>query len=681
MSMLAALAVAALAAGEPMVVATPATAPDAKAPETGVIAYPPAFFAGSGATTALEMVGRIPGFTFDKGAVVRGLAGSGGNVLIDGEWPVAKNDTLDEILKRIPIGAVARIEVIRGGAPGIDMQGRSVLANVVHSSASGARGSFMLSSQAIDDGRTLNSFRAEGQWRWGKRSAELALVYGKGPDDQLGDGPRTRFGPNGVPILRSDVGADGSGFRQWLTGAYETPMGAGKVRFTGAYMATPYSSDILDRYTSGPGLEHQYTTNDKIQAELGARYTRPLGAATSIEALVFQQWFDGETTDRFEGVGVRRDFSLDKKVAESVGRLHLRHTISPALTVEGGVEGAFNTLDSLTAFTQNGVRIRLPAANVTVEEKRAEVFGVATWRATPSLTLEGALRRETSTVSSEGDVVLEKSLSFLKPRAALTWAPSPAQQVRLRVEREVSQLNFDDFVASSNSVNTGSVQVGNPDLSPQQAWVVEAAYERRFWGAGAAIMTLRHYELTDVIDRAPVFGAGGAVADAPGNIGDGTKDEAVLSLTVPLSKFGVQAAQVKGQVTWRDSEVIDPTTLRPREISALHPLDWELNFTQDVPAWSATWGVIVAGGVRESLYRLTEIETKKQDTRLDLYLDWKPRKGLVVHLELQNPTSRGVTRVREVYAGPRNLAALAYTDVRDLDFNRMFFIRVRKSFG
>jgi hypothetical protein len=171
------------------------------------------------------------------------------------------------------------------------------------------------------------------------------------------------------------------------------------------------------------------------------------------------------------------------------------------------------------------------------------------------------------------------------------------------------------------------------------------------------------------------------VADAPGNIGDGTKDEAVLSLTVPLSKFGVQAAQVKGQVTWRDSEVIDPTTLRPREISALHPLDWELNFTQDVPAWSATWGVIVAGGVRESLYRLTEIETKKQDTRLDLYLDWKPRKGLVVHLELQNPTSRGVTRVREVYAGPRNLAALAYTDVRDLDFNRMFFIRVRKSFG
>jgi hypothetical protein len=89
----------------------------------------------------------------------------------------------------------------------------------------------------------------------------------------------------------------------------------------------------------------------------------------------------------------------------------------------------------------------------------------------------------------------------------------------------------------------------------------------------------------------------------------------------------------------------------------------------------------VTGGLRESLYRLTEVETKKQDPRLDLYLDWKPRKDLVVHLELQNATARGVTRIREVYSGPRDLAPLSYTDVRDLDFNRMFFVRIRKSIG
>src|SRR3954453_23003102 len=89
----------------------------AAAAEHGVIAYPPAFFAAASPTSAYDMVTRLTGFTFDKGAVVRGLADAGGNVLIDGHPPVAKNDTLDEILKRIPTASVARLELIRGGAP------------------------------------------------------------------------------------------------------------------------------------------------------------------------------------------------------------------------------------------------------------------------------------------------------------------------------------------------------------------------------------------------------------------------------------------------------------------------------------------------------------------------------------------------------------------------------------
>lgn len=678
MSAIAAIAAAALAAAQ-----APEGAPDEASPppaETGVITYPPSFFASSGAATALDMVERIPGFSFDKGSVVRGLAGSGGNVLIDGEWPVSKNDTIDEILKRIPARGVARIEVIRGGAPGIDMQGRSVLANVVRSSAAGARGSVLLSSRPTTEGRVFNSLRAEGQWRWGARAAELSMVYGKGPDDVLGDGPRVRYGPDGAQILASDVDADGSGFRQWLLGAFETPLAAGKLRVNGAYMLTPYSAETYDRFTSQPGREYQYTTIDRLQAELGARYSRDFGA-TSLEALLFQQWNNADTKDRFEGLTVRRDFRLDKQVAETVGRIHLRRALSPKLTVEGGVEGAFNTLDSATSFLQNGAPVRLPAANVTVEEKRAEPFVAAIWRPSATLSLEGGLKRESSTVSSEGDVTLEKSLAFTKPRAALTWAPDARRQVRLRVEREVSQLNFDDFVASTNLVNTGSVQVGNPDLSPQQAWVVEAAYEHRFWTSGAAILTLRHYELTDVIDRVPVVGASGAVADAPGNIGEGTKDEAVASLTVPLDRFGVKAAQIKAQGTWRWSEVIDPTTLRTREISALRPVEWEAHFTQNLPRWRATWGVDLSLGWRESYYRLSEVETKKQDVWAVAFVESKPRPDLLLRIELQNFTSRGVARIREVYAGPRGAAPLSYIDVRDLDFSPMLYVQIRRSIG
>nr|QQZ49384.1 TonB-dependent receptor [Phenylobacterium glaciei] len=187
-------------------------------------------------------------------------------------------------------------------------------------------------------------------------------------------------------------------------------------------------------------------------------------------------------------------------------------------------------------------------------------------------------------------MLLEKQLQFTKPRVAVTWSATPTTQVRLRVEREVGQLNFDDFVAPSSVASTGTVIAGNPDLSPQQAWVVEAAVEQRFWKSGAAILTLRHYELTDVIDRAPIFGAGGSVADAPGNIGEGTKDEVQASLSLPLDRFHIPAAQLKAQAVWRRSEVTDPLTLQAREISGLRHMEWDLHFTQDLARWKSNWG-------------------------------------------------------------------------------------------
>ena len=129
-------------------------------------AYPPSFFAEAQPVSAYDMVIRLPGFTFDKGQAIRGLAGAGGNVYIDGQPPVSKNDALDEILKRIPTQSVELIELIRGGAPGIDMEGKSVIANVVRKQTAGFRAAVMPSANFIYDHRTLLSLPAEAQWRW-----------------------------------------------------------------------------------------------------------------------------------------------------------------------------------------------------------------------------------------------------------------------------------------------------------------------------------------------------------------------------------------------------------------------------------------------------------------------------------------------------------------------------------
>ncbi|HVI33532.1 TonB-dependent receptor plug domain-containing protein [Phenylobacterium sp.] len=665
------------------------------APERGVIAYPPAFFAEAAPVNAYDMVVRLPGFTFDKGQTVRGLAGSGGNVLIDGAPPVSKNDPLDEILKRIPAGAVERVEVIRGGAPGIDMEGRTVMANVVRKQTGGFRGAVMPGSYFVYDGRTLTGIRAEAQWRWaGGRSGELAQVYGRGPSDDLGDGIRTRYGPDGRVILRSDVDADGHGLRQWTTGAYETPFAGGRARFNGAFMLTPASVEIYDRIRGG-GLEYEYDNIKRLQAELGGRYSRTITAALSVEAVAFQQWNNNRTTVHFEAPGLVRDFRLEKETTETVGRLHFRLRHSPELSLEAGIEGALNRLDSETDLAVNGRAVFIPAANVQVEETRGEVFARGTWRPNPRLTLEAGVRQEGSTVTTEGDLSLEKTLTYTKPRLAMTWAPDAATQVRARIEREVGQLNFDDFVASQSVGSLGVIVAGNPNLKPQQAWVAEAAYERRFLGSAAVVLTARHYEIRDTVDRGPArFDEGPRrgeiildpvtglpVADRPENIGKGTKDELQASLTLPLDRIFIRAAQFKAQATWRRTEVTDPVTGEEREISLVHPVDWEAHFSQDLPAWKSTWGIDASGGFRERAYRLSEVETKKQSTWVVVYGEYKPRPDWIIRLEAQGASMRNVKRIREVYRGVRDPSRLNFIDVRDLEWGGSLYLRVRKVFG
>src|ERR1044072_3514824 len=95
--------------------AAAAAAPEAvqQAPQQGTISYPASFFAAQQPTNAFDMLTRVPGFSLDTGETVRGYEGAAGNVLIDGQRPSSKNDTLDQILNRLPASHVERIDIIR----------------------------------------------------------------------------------------------------------------------------------------------------------------------------------------------------------------------------------------------------------------------------------------------------------------------------------------------------------------------------------------------------------------------------------------------------------------------------------------------------------------------------------------------------------------------------------------
>jgi len=650
------------------------------APSAAVTPYPAAFFAAQRPNTALDMINLLPGFTFDAGGQVRGFAGAAGNVLIDGARPASKDDGLDEVLKRVPASSVLRIDVIRGGAPGIDMQGKTVLANIVR--RPGGRSSLIVSASStlVDDGRVGWGTRIEGSRTVGPTSWEGSLLAGRGFDDGAADGGRIQVAPGGALLENARELSAGAAYNWKATGAVETPALDGKLRLNASLFISPYHYTQADYITDPTSLDYENDRQTQRTAELGLRYDHALGEKASLETFALQQFGESRFTAAYMAPGDIEFFRLAKETSESIVRTTVNLQVSPDLALQTGAEGDFNWLLDHTLYIVNGAPTAVPAANVRVTEFRGEAFATTTWKASRALTLEGGLRLEASRIASTGDVVDGRAFIFPKPRMVATWSPDDADQIRLRVEREVGQLDFDDFAAGTASLADGAVHAGNPDLTPQQDWVVEAAYDRRFWGGAQVTATLRHYQITDVIDRVPIYDPAGDY-DAPGNIGSGTKDEAALTLTLPTDRLGVKNGSLTGQATVRQSRVIDPTTLQARSISGVHPNDWQLHFTQGLTRWKAKWGADVFGQWSETYYRFDEIDTDKLKTYAQLFSEYQPRPDLTVRFEIDNLGARAFRHVREVYDGPRGAVPLDYVDIRDLSGGRSFYLRVRKSFG
>lgn len=643
-----------------------------------VIAYPPAFFADQRPDTARDMIERLPGFLLESGSGARGFEGTAGNVLIDGQRPASKTDGLYDILGRIPAGKVERIEVIRGGAPGIDMQGKAVIANIVLKKDAALRGHIQTEMQTVEDGRLFGGLSGQASGGANGRKWEVSGVWGRGYSGISGPAAATTRFP--TETRRFVIDAEDDGWINQATGAYELPLAGGSLRLNARYYGQnlKFEEDSRDLASGDVRSTDQISLADDY--EVGLRFTRPLSAKATLELVALDQGSDYRVASGQAAGGATQRFGLDRDTSETIGRAVVKYSWSPAVSLEAGAEGAHNTLDSLTDFAVNGAAVALPGANVAVEEDRGELFGKASWRVSERLSLDGSLRYERSKVTSAGDVRLGKTLGYLKPRLAAAWSFDPSNQLRVRAEREVGQLNFNDFVAQASLNTDTGVTAGNVDLEPEQAWVVEAAYERRFWTRGSVILTARRFEVSGVVDRGPVFTAGG-VFDRPTNIGDGRKDILRMDLTLPLEKAGLKGAQLKGFVVRRWSRVNDPTTGQRRQISGLRHMEWEANFTQDLPAKNLTWGVSGYGGWQVYYYRFNAVDELKLDPFVMVFTEWRPKPDISVRAEVGNLTNRGYRRVTLTYPGPRDTGLIPTLTERETYFGLNYFLRIRKSFG
>lgn len=645
-----------------------------------ITAYPPAFFAAAQPYSAFDMLVRLPGFSFDPGdSEVRGFGGASGNVLIDGKRPTSKQESLEAVLRRIPARSVARIELVRPGAPGVDMQGRALVANVVRLREAESRGRIEAGLGVYPHGRFGPRLAGEFSRRQSDGLLELSAAHERQIDDEKGEGPRLRVGPAGdllrAAVYREDKQAD----LDEAAAGYERGLIGGKLRLDASVRRELTTAAILEsvRFPT-VATERVAEREDLIEGELGAHYERPLGGQWRTEALVLRHQSRSRAADReIEGAGVSVS-RLDLDAAETIGRGLVRREGADT-TFEFGAEGALNTLDSRSELTEGGQVIALPSARVRVEERRGEAFATLTWRARSDLTLEAGARLERSTLTQSGDIPLEKTLTYPKPHALAIWTPGPHDEVRVEVVRLVSQLDFEDFVSSA-SLTSNTVTAGNPDLEPERSWRSTFAWERRFGKAGSVVLTLRHDSIEGVVDRVPVVGPGYAF-DAPGNLGDGTRREVQAVANLPLDATGMAGGLLQADLLWRRSRVTDPTTGLQRRISGEPGYVGQIHFTQDLPRWRARWGADLALAQSKVSYLFDEVKTDRVAGRLGVFAEYRPTPAWNVSLHVDNLTNGRVDRRREQYEGLRGVAGLKRVETRSMAFGRFIGIRIQHAFG
>ena len=405
---------------------------------------------------------------FDTGAQVRGFSGAAGNVLIDGDRPTSKDDDLGAILQRIAAAQVDHIDLIRGGAPGIDMHGRTVLANVVRKSSSGLSGVAAVAGNLFTDGRVTPALRLEFTSKQDGRTLEGGILANMFVDDGTGDGERVRTDPDGNVLVHSQLRARAGGFALNATSAYETPLWGGKFRINAVAHMQNYKDNEDDHLTTPVGLELLRFRQDVANGELGVHFETALTPKLQLETLAIQRVRAQHVPSHFLSGSEEDLFAETDTSGESIARALLRYTQGPTLSVEGALEGDFNIQGSESTLAVDNAPVVLPAAHVTVSEKRGEASATATWKPDKRVTVEAGLRLEASQIASAGDVDLTHTLVFPKPRLLVTLSPDADDQLRLHLEREVGQLDFSSFVASSNLGTTsgsGSVLAASTSQS------------------------------------------------------------------------------------------------------------------------------------------------------------------------------------------------------------------------
>ncbi len=696
-------------------------APAGGSPTDRVI-YGPDFFSRYSVHNAEDMLRLVPGVQTILNATQetrRGFGSGGARILLNGRRFPGKSNEINGNLRRIPAPSVSHIELVSGATQDISVSSEGILVNVVLRegvSLAGA-GSWEANARVNDeDGKTqfdgLLSYTgslgalgyslgvernvwsppSSGSARWSTRHREEIIYYADGTPQEA---------------RAQDWDRDHD---KWIyTGGVSYSFAGGSRFDLNGLLETRdvYQDDVADftRYspTGAVTLQgqdvHQTATLPASIFELGGELESRIGPG-GLSALFIVRRERNKNID-YRNIltsGVPQELNRtisDRDISEDIVRASYSLLVAQGQTMEFGAELARNQLDQdLLAYFDsdgNGLLEITPNQYATVKEDRSELFITHKWTITGALSLESALNYEMSTISSSyhttgvATTTPERSLSFPKPRFDMRYRGSPQTQYRMKIERTVNQLDFNNFVPRLN-FSDNFVMAGNPDLEPQKAWVFELGQEWRLPDDAGLVETRAFYnDITDVVDKAPMLIAPGRIVAVQGTIPGATAYGAEVKSSIRLGFISLPDALLSLRYLAQSSKNEDPFTGETRRRTNDRGYEFEVNYRQYLRGPGASFGFSYSD-IGNASYSTDLIGPNlvRQYMKIDPVLEAFVEKSLfgstVLRIEAQNLTGSREWRRRSFVPFAAPSGPQVRSDFYDEDRDMRVAIRLRGQF-
>ena len=672
--------------------------------EDSKIVYEKDYFEQFNITNANDALKRIPGVESigsrnsenyePGGSRKRGFGSSGTQILINGERQSSKSNSIIKTLERINADSLIRIEVIRGSEAGLDVRSDGVIVNIIaDSSLSKSSGTWSTALGFLTSGDS--NWRGTASWATKIKNTDLVLGL-----ERIGDLNSRKYNEFTVDQEQSllylrlretieyqsgnrinlDLNSkinDKNTLRintlVWFDGKENSPQIQEYFLPTDIKNENFYKKINWDRKENNDGWEfggdweHQINKNNSFKLRV---------VLTEENEDQIDISFLDDTINSYKNSSETNN----RKENERIIRLSFNKLIGKSSSLEYGVESAYNKLDrtfNLIYLDSDGKQTSAGLINTSgeVEEDRYEGFLSYNLPLSNKIRAELALNYEWSEISQSGDVNLSREFQYWKPRIDLKWDYKENRQLRLNIERNVGQINFDDFISSFDQFEE-TIRAGNPDLKPETSWELKLEHEWRLPNDGGVI-TLKGLasEIDGPVDRLPIDGYAGI-----GNLGSGERTQARIDGSIRINEL-LKGGVFRFMGYLQSTEVNDPVTNIKRDFSWYKRWETMIGIRQDVPGGKYNWGIMYRSQSQFNIYDPYLWGRFAQDPTLGFVFTAKINPQLNLNLMAKNiiGTNFGFGR-KLIYNGFKSNNDLLIQENFDINEHSFFKIELEGTF-